>query len=423
MSRQKRENDLLAGGVIDEAAMLAYLGNELNEEQKVKFESLLKGDPFAQDALEGLRELQSKNAAAEKISSLKIKVNERLGVKERKLIQMHWSAYAMAAVVFGLLIGVGFLMMNYFGNHNNEIAMNKTTEEAKKESENLFEERNVTAADSLSAAPVFEDNVKDSGSVNGIVERKADETKPEITLKLADATEKKTDGDKDKTNKGNEVAAKQQIGGTTPASQNLNGAISQNGVGGAMAPVQSVTNTGANQKASMSEQQKSKEGEPAKGKKEEQKNVAADTLGKIGYADNANKELETVTVSQYKTETKKADKPATLDEAMSTFNSGSDYKKAADQFDDVLKSQPDNAEALYFGAVSDYINGNTKKSEKNFDKLLKTNRYTDGSKWYKANILLKKGKSEEAKKILQDLSNSNSQYKERAVKKMADLNF
>jgi len=47
----------------------------------------------------------------------------------------------------------------------------------------------------------------------------------------------------------------------------------------------------------------------------------------------------------------------------------------------------------------------------------------DGSKWYKANILLKQGKKEEAKKLFQQLSETSGSYKERAQKKLAETQF
>ena len=112
-----------------------------------------------------------------------------------------------------------------------------------------------------------------------------------------------------------------------------------------------------------------------------------------------------------------------MDDAMKSFNSG-DYKTSSDQFSEILKQQPTNADALYFGGISDYINGNTKRSEKNFDKLLKDGtKFSEGSKWYKANILLKKGKRDEAKERLDELANSGGSYKERAVKKRAEVEF
>lgn len=152
------------------------------------------------------------------------------------------------------------------------------------------------------------------------------------------------------------------------------------------------------------------------------------------------KQSETTALSKGKTDTSKnanglayksaapasadsKDAGALQDDAMKSFNSG-DYSTAGDDFDKILKRDPDNADALYFGGISDYINGKTAKSENNFDKLLKKgNKYIEGSKWYKANILIKKGHSEAAKPLLQDLSNSNGSYKERAIKKLAEMGF
>jgi hypothetical protein len=42
-------------------------------------------------------------------------------------------------------------------------------------------------------------------------------------------------------------------------------------------------------------------------------------------------------------------------------------------------------------------------------------------KWYKANILIKKGKKDEAKPLLRDLINTNSIFKDRAVKQYEEL--
>ena len=59
-----------------------------------------------------------------------------------------------------------------------------------------------------------------------------------------------------------------------------------------------------------------------------------------------------------------------------------------------------------------------------FDKILKKGGlYADGAKWYKANILVKKGDIEHGKTLLQELSNSNGSYKERATKKLAEMGF
>ena len=55
------------------------------------------------------------------------------------------------------------------------------------------------------------------------------------------------------------------------------------------------------------------------------------------------------------------------------------------------------------------------------DKLIKKGSYTEGSKWYKANILLSKGNKDDAVKILKQLTSSTSVFKERAIKKLEEI--
>lgn len=108
------------------------------------------------------------------------------------------------------------------------------------------------------------------------------------------------------------------------------------------------------------------------------------------------------------------------EDAMATFNNG-DYAKAEAQFNNILKKTPNNPDAQYFGAISAYINGNTVKAEKQFDQLLKEGAYVEGSKWYKANILLKNGKKDDAVDMLRSLSISSGTYKSRAIKKLEEI--
>lgn len=106
--------------------------------------------------------------------------------------------------------------------------------------------------------------------------------------------------------------------------------------------------------------------------------------------------------------------------AMTLFNNGN-YIEAEKKFDQMIASNPDNYEGRYFGAVSAYINGNSSKAEKQFDYMLSKGIYPEGSKWYKANILLKNGDTATAKEMLRSLSISAGIYKERAIKKLEGL--
>jgi len=397
MNKPKKEKKFLERGVIDEAATLAYLHNELAAEEKQQYEKLLKDDPFAQEALEGLQAAQNKTIATETISSINRKVRERTGLEKKKVFQIHWTNYAWAAVLLGLLIGIGVVMITYIGKKDDNIAMNKDA--ASEPETNLFENKQELKS-AEAPATVLGDTVQTVQIISPSGNARADETQAKdvtsqaaknIEAKKDAATENATDKLKEKTN---------TIVTSPPTA---NGAVSTAATSGSYKSTPSVVSPAAP--------------------------VAADERARNANTDTKTeaKKSATVTTTQKVIrgsimEREEADKVTviTMDDAMKNFNNGS-YKESSEQFDAILQQHPSNADALYFGGISDYINGNTRKSEKNFDKLLKEGtKFVDGSKWYKANILLQKDKREEAKKLLDELSQSNGSYKERAVKKKAD---
>ncbi len=80
-----------------------------------ELEKLLHEDMFAREALDGLQSAQNKAATGPTISGINHRVRERSGVSQNKGLKLHWSAYAWAAGLLGLLLGIGFIMMNYLG--------------------------------------------------------------------------------------------------------------------------------------------------------------------------------------------------------------------------------------------------------------------------------------------------------------------
>ena len=391
MSGHKKDKvNLAEQGVVTEEALVAYLHNELSPEEKQELEKLLLNDPFAADALEGLKSSANQSAVTSSMSSLRKKVRERTGIKERKKLEVHWVTFAWAAVLIGLLIGIGFIMVNFLNKSTNKEDLAKMEKPAVEKTPVL------KPADSASVSEKPVEVRSDTAVTNtGSFARLKDTTAPHAAANSVIIT-----------NKPQPATTGAIIVQGSNTSPNPGYAYTVNS-----SVTASANDVGAGRKQLYDE--------------EKNKNSRREVADSIVTTVSAYKMTESTKAEKFKKEAKPAAKDlGTLqDDAMRSFNSG-DYSTAGDDFDKILKAEPDNADALYFGGISDYINGKTNKSENNFDKLLKKgNKYTEGSKWYKANILLKKGKSEAAKAILQDLTNSNGSYKERAIKKLAEMGF
>jgi tetratricopeptide (TPR) repeat protein len=423
--RQKTDKIVLAEhGVVREEALLAYLNNELGADDVQQMEKLLADDPFAQEALEGLKQTTRATAAAA-VVNINRQVRERTGAKEARIVKLHWSTYAWAAVVLGLLIGVGFIMVTFIGNKSqNNIAMN---EPAKQENVNLLEEQKPATPEIVSAAPTTDSAAVSIPPVQSLTDANA--VSPTDVSGKKDAGTTKADNNNIALNGTSATVSANNVGAvSTPGTYLMNSTLVADDKGTAPASKPIVNAGRADSKQTAPE-------------KKVQDNVDMDVITVTGSkyekskskapAPELNKDKQ---VAAYTTqpvvrggiiEKEEADRVTviTMDDAMKSFNN-QDYKTSSEQFGEILKQQPNNADALYFGGISDYLNGNTKKSEKNFDKLLKEgNRYAEGSKWYKANILLKKGKKDEAKKLLDELANSSGSYRERAIKKKAEIEF
>ena len=402
MSSPKKEAMKLSElGLITGEALLAYLKKELSPEEKQEVETLLHGDPFAQDALEGLRTSQSKERVGGSIVSLHKKIRERVGLKDKKGFSIHWTNYAWAAVVLGLLMGIGFLMISYLGKKDEHIAQNDKSKE-----------QTITSAPQKAEEAAPPKIAADTAAINSAMA--ASDT---VSLSVSTGSTTSTLSDADKK-------PKEQTVSISGASGAYNYSLKPTGVSGATGNTGQVKTklseqTTTNIPASNSGNANSKVAQPSGNA-----GVSVNTTGAPANNSSAldisynNKNAPASPAAEKK---ESDEDKANVSDAMKNFYAG-DYKKAAGQFDKILKREPDNADALYFGGISDYIDGRTDKSEKNFDKILKKGSlFVEGAKWYKANILVKKGDIEHGKNLLQELSNSNGSYKERATKKLAEM--
>ena len=308
-----KNTGLIEEGVITEEALLAYAEGKLSPAEQAEMERLLRDDPFAQEALEGMRKSAKPAEIHHALTSINTQLREKTGIRERnkKGIQIHWANYAYAAVVIGLLIGVAFVMIHFFSNKQNE-QMAKATE----------------------SMPVIEEKKKE--------ELKVDSAKLIAEAALKDSLVHKKDS------------------------------------------------------------------------------IAAIAMQNPSQADKKSASPTTSNPSSDNAAPANGDVAAQLAVAKAFFDANS-YGNAEKKYDDILAKQPDNVEALYFGGICNYINGTKALGEANFDRLMKGGVYMDGAKWYKALILIRNGKKDQAKPILKDLTLTGGYFKDRATKQYQDL--
>jgi tetratricopeptide (TPR) repeat protein len=366
---------LTENGVISQEALLAYVEGKLDAASVQELEKMLQEDVFAQEALEGLRNANTLSSVGTSVIAINNKLRDKTGLKDKKKavgIDFHWANYAYAAVVFGVLIGCGFLIVNYLGNSNNTIAENKN-------------QQNVE----IQEAPA---QTAETASVQDTTISSKENSQPLLdSVKMYETTvadEQKLEGVKNE--KAKEEVSPAPAGSVTAT---VTTAKREEAVAEAPKPAAAMTYRADDAL------------ESADGK--------ASSREKKADAKSLSKEAESAKESDQK-------KSVNLEEAMTLFNSG-EFKKAASKFDEELKVHPENAEALYFGGVSNYISGENNNAQQKFEKLIKKGVYTDGAKWYKANVLLRKGNKEEAKQIIRELTNTTGSYKERAIKKYDEL--
>lgn len=380
-------------GVITQEALLAYAQGRLSPEEVAQVDKLLREDPFAQEALDGIRNSAAAAGMDTALTAINSRLREKAGMREkkRKGIEIHWATYAYAAVIVGVLLGLGFVMVHFIQQNDTTIAMNKSTPQA--------EESMPVAAQKADTVAMLPDTTHLVAAPPAMVATD--------TVKL--------------------IA---QNTGTLSASSGISSAPSGYAQGAALqtplkapaTPASGNAFTPAEKKATSTQSEQVVTAKASAPAAADEANNTKDMRTNAAVVQN--EAARPVTTTETKAETKKEKVNATvadnMKEARALFDAG-DFKEAGKKYNKVLSDQPENMDALFFGGICEYKNGKLKPAEKNFDKLLKSGQYVDGSKWYKANVLLDRGKKDEAKRLLEQLTTTPNPYKDRAVKKYEEM--
>jgi TolA-binding protein len=366
---QFKKIELTLNGVLTPKAIKAYLEQKLSDEQMAEMKTLLESDPFSKDAVDGYKSESNIDAAIALAADTRQKIKESTGAGKPSIsmIQIDWALLAYAAAFIGLVVGIGFIFIMYKDKASNEqLAI-------------------VQLGDTL---------------ISGKTEEVQNTAIAEIEV-LPDSTSDSTNQITASTDPQRGVAG--EISSIKPAAEEKK----------SPQPMALTTAKAAEQK--MVESGQKIVADIKEGKASNVKEVAAAApIAAQGNAEDADE------AEKLRAEKKAKESAAKFEKAMKLFNSG-EYRNAGTMFDDVVNVSPDNSEATYFSGVCNYINGNKPKAEQRFDKLIKKGSYTEGSKWYKANILLGKGNKDEAVKILKQLTGSTSVFKDRAIKKLEEI--
>lgn len=379
-------------GVITQEALLAYAQGRLSPEEIAQVDKLLRDDPFAQEALDGVRNSAAAAGMDTAVTAINSRLREKAGMREkkRKGVEIHWATYAYAAVIVGVLLGLGFVMVHFIQQNDSSIAMNKATPQAE-ESAPMAEPKN-------EAAPVVADTIKPANE--------SQPPAPSDTVKMIAQ---------------NTVVTSVSSGTTAPVAGYVQAAPVVSQMKPASPASAKKPAPAAEKKAATTQADQAVPAKPATPAAADE--AKTETATGNAYADKEASRVVSGT-SQTRADMRKEKANATaadnIKEARALFDAG-DFKEAAKKYDKVLSDQPDNSDALFFGGICEYKNGKLKPAEKNFDKLIKSGQYVDGSKWYKANVLIDRGKKDEAKQLLKELSTTPNPYKDRAIKKYDEV--
>lgn len=411
-------------GVITQEALLAYAGGKLSPEETTQIETLLRDDPFAQDALEGMRSSAAPVEMKTIVTSLNTQLREKTGVRlqKKKGIEIHWATYAYAAVIVGILIGLGFVMIHFISDNDQRIAMNKSKTETQ------------------ASAPITEQTIQPVSPTSDTMPMSS--VSPATGAGTYMMTDSSVIGQKIST--GNAVTSgasgpytyaftQADANKVSSYSQSTNQGVVSNAPAAADRKLSPAASPAAGQtaKPAAAKEESAKEKDDVKysvngydletGKEVKSQNYKSPVASNFESNLTKSKSPETVSVSASKKELKKEAAVADNTKTARALFDANNFKEAGKLYNKILSDQPDNSDALYFGGICDFYNGKGKQAEKNFDKLIKAGLYVDGSKWYKANVLIEKGKKDEAKQLLRDLVNTNSSFKDRAVKKYEEI--
>jgi tetratricopeptide (TPR) repeat protein len=111
-----------------------------------------------------------------------------------------------------------------------------------------------------------------------------------------------------------------------------------------------------------------------------------------------------------------------LEKSMEIFSRGNN-KKALARFEEIIKTYPDDINALFYAGLCFYNLREFDQAIASFEKCgdSKYTNFNEETEWYKAKSLLSSGNKDQARNLLIKIQNANSYYSTQAKKLLATL--
>lgn len=336
-----------------------YFSDKMSNDDKLRFENDLLENQFEKEAFEGFQSLENNAEALELIKEIETQIERKTGAKRDKTISFPlWKSLSIAASLL-LIIGVGILMSQFLKNDSSSNLSENTIEIPQEE---LSVTENVFLADTLA------------------------ENEMEIEIDEMEETDQTLSDEKNKT----EIKKEEKTILPTPISETK----------------EREDKTQFADSESEFYAEDVQEPQVSMGKKETSQSV-------VNMIEN---DIATEEINE-------AAAASSSYEIANSLYKGGQFSAAKNYFKKSVTEGKEVQASNYYEAMCEYQLGNNKSAKNKFDLIINSqSSFSNISKWYKADILLKESKTSEAKTLLQELANGSSSFKKQAEDKLKELN-
>lgn len=378
---------LFRNGNLSPEALQAFVQGSLSPDERRQVDEFLSKDPFAQEALEGLQAMPQVDLIGE-TKSLNQQISAKAGLKSGTASLAPWMRWMAAAAMLFLLVLLGYLVPRWMETQNTPIAAERSAPDALAEpAPGIPSDGNLPAGSKMDAVeikkeeemvPVQEENNRElstNESGEGVVlPTTAVKDQTPLTADLAKADKKQAESKSALSDKYEEKPA--------------------------------VASSGA---------------VPGMAQEENANKAVAVSASRYKSLESVQTDAVVVRESSQLSESDAEPSESGMEKAMDLYNQKK-FAESARAFDQLIQSGGKNSEAIYYSGLSHYVNNNYGTAIARFNQLIAENkRYRNGSIYYKALILIKTGKSAEAKPLLEELKQSGGSYRKKATEALEGL--